>query len=268
MVAARGLVLGDILRGIDLQLPVASCTGVMGLNGAGKSTLLSVLAGVIVPDEGELQLPSPLAYLPEGCPLDPWIPVRRWLALARSLPGWDDEVGGALVHELPIPAERSAGQLSQGQRVRLGLILTLGRRAPLYVLDDPFLGLDPVAQVVAERWNAHRSAEATVVMASQHAGATERLCSHLAFLREGELMWCAPVDSWRERFRRVRVHGSETALRALGVLVLHAERRGAVTEVLLDDPGGSAEARLRAAGCRVEHVPLPLDELLMGMVAA
>ncbi len=265
---ARGLHLGGVLRGIDLDLPEASCAGVMGLNGAGKSTLLSVLAGVVQPDEGHIEAAAPVAYLPEGCPLDPWISVRRWMSLARRLPGWEEDIGGALIRELPLPQGRSAGQLSQGQRVRLGLILTLGRRAPLYVLDDPFLGLDPVAQVVAERWIAHRSAEATVVMASQHAGATERLCSHLAFLREGELMWCAPVESWRERFRRIRVRGDETALRALGMLVLHAERRGQVTEVLLDDPGHSAEARLSAAGCRVERVPLPLDELLMGMVAA
>lgn len=267
MLAAHEVSVG-VLERVGFSLPQGSCTAVLGANGCGKSTLLAVLAGVLPPDRGWVELPRPAAYMPEGFPLDGWVKVGRWLKVAEHLPGWEASVGHALIEALPLPHKRPAGQLSQGQRARLGLILTLGRRAPTYLLDDPFLGLDPMAQVAAERFISLRASEATVVLANQHAAASERLCSHLLFLQAGRLRWCAPVESWRERFRRVRVRGPRSAIDGLGSLVLHAEDRGVATEVLLDDVAGKAEFRLRAAGARVDAVPLPLDELLLSMVAA
>jgi ABC-type multidrug transport system ATPase subunit len=118
-----------------------------------------------------------------------------------------------------------------------------------------------------ERAIADRAADATVVLACQHAAAAERLCDHLLFLRKGGLQWCAPVDAWRERFRRVRIRGDLDAVHELGELALHVERRGQALEALLDDPAGVAEARLRIAGAVVEPLPLPLDELLMAVAA-
>ncbi len=268
MISATALQVGAALRGVDFRLPQGSCAAVLGSNGSGKSTLMAALAGLIPPDAGSVTCPRPSAYLPEGCPLDGWVSVRRWLRLAEGLPGWEPAVGAALIAALPIPLNRTPDQLSQGQRVRLGLILTLGRRAPVYLLDDPFLGLDPMAQVLAEGFISDRAVDATMLIASQDASASERLCSHLLFLKQGRAAWCAPVESWRERFRRVRVRGPAEVVDSLGVLVLHAERRGAVTELLVDDPSGTAEFRLRAAGARVDPVALPLDELLLAMAAA
>ena len=267
-VGARGVSVGKVLHDVTFSLPAGSCTAVLGTNGAGKSTLMASLAGSLPPDEGEVFCPRPSGYLPESAPLDPWIKVGRWLSMLRTLPGWEPAIGDELARALELPLKKQVAQLSQGQRVRLGLTLTLGRRLPVYLLDDPFLGLDPMAQVVAERFIAERSADATVLIANQDAAASERLCSHLLFLRDGTVGWCAPIEAWRARFRRVRVSGPEGALASLGVLVLHAERRGRWTEALLDDPAETAEARLRAAGARVERIHLPLDELLMSMVAA
>lgn len=91
---ARGLRLG-VLDGVDLDVPADGCVGVVGLNGAGKSTLLAAMAGVLQPDARTIERP-PLAYLPEGCPLDEGIPVHRWLTMARRLPGWEPEVADAM----------------------------------------------------------------------------------------------------------------------------------------------------------------------------
>ncbi len=268
MIRARSLGVGRVLDGVDLDVPQGACMGVIGLNGAGKSTLLGLLAGVLRPDRGSFEVPPGAVYLPEGGPLDPGIRVSRWLRLARSLPGWEDDVGSELVEAFELPLRRPAGKLSMGQRVRLGLVLALGRRAPAYLLDDPFLGLDPVARVVCERHVARRAAESTVVLAAQDTGALERLCSHLALLVSGRLTWAAPVDDWRERYRVIRVIGSRKAVRALGTLVLQETARGTATELVLDDPNGDAEVRLRASGATVQHVPARLDEVLSAVVAA
>jgi ABC-2 type transport system ATP-binding protein len=200
----QGLGIGKVLRDVSFQVPKGACAGFAGINGAGKSTLIALLAGVLRQDDGSIDGTRGAAYLPEGCPLDDAIPVRRWLALAPSLPGWDPAFGAELISTFDLPLKRPAGSLSQGQRVRLGLILTLGRLAPVYLLDDPFLGLDPVAKAAAESFIARRSAESTIVLAAQDGGAIERLCTHLGLLHEGTLKGFARIDEWREKYPGVR----------------------------------------------------------------
>lgn len=266
-VSAQGLTLGTNLCDVTFDLPLGSCTAVLGPNGAGKSTLLGLLAGALVPDAGTRHCLGPVSYLPEGLPLESGLRVRDVLSLVQRLPGWEPRVADPLQTAFDLPLKNRTSALSQGQRVRLGVLLTLGRRARTYLLDDPFLGLDPMVQVVVERAIADRAAEATVVMACQHAAAAERLCDHLLFLRKGGLQWCAPLEAWRARFRRVRVRGNLEAIHELGELALHVERRGSLLEALLDDPAGVAEARMRVAGAVVEPLPLPLDELLLAVAA-
>lgn len=259
--------LGASLRDVSFDLPLGSCTAVLGPNGAGKSTLMGLLAGVLVADAGSVSCLGPVSYLPEGMPLDAGLRVRDAFAVIRRLPGWEPRVADPLLTAFDLPLQRRMDALSQGQRVRLGVALTLGRRARTYLLDDPFLGLDPMVQVHVERAIADRAAQSTVVLACQHAAAAERLCDHLLLLRGNGLQWCAPVDAWRERFRRIRIRGAVDAVHGLGELALHVERRGTTLEALLDDPAGVAEARLRVAGAVVEPLPLPLDELLMAVAA-
>jgi ABC-type multidrug transport system ATPase subunit len=254
----RDLTLGSVLRGVSLTVSPGECLGVLGANGAGKSTLLAALAGVL--PSRAVTGAGRWAYLPEGCPWDPGLPVRAWLALGATLPGWDPGFADRLLAALPIPAERDASRLSQGQRVRLGLILTLGRRAPGYLLDDPFLGLDPAAVAAAEEAIAERSADAPTVIAAQNSDALERLCTHLAVLDAGRLVGWGSTDTWRDRFRVLRVRAAE--LPELPVRVLRIERVGAALEAIVDDPEGRVSALLRSHDLTVEELPLPLREVL------
>jgi len=269
MIDVRDVVVGSAVRGVSLEVPTGGCMGVIGLNGAGKSTLLATVAGVLRPDGGAVSGATGAIYLPEGCPLDPGISVRRWYRLARSLPGWEPAVGEAMIAEFKLPAKNAANRLSQGQRVRLGLILALGRRGKNYVLDDPFLGLDPVARAIAERWIAHRAAGSTMICAAQDADALERLCTHLTLLNEGAVLASDSVDSWRRRFRAVRVLDQPRGvLEAIGAAVLQRRERGRSCELILDDPDGVAEQVLITSGARVDSLPVRFDELLAAMVTA
>ena len=250
------------------ELPAGDCLGLVGINGAGKSTLLALLAGVLLQDRGSITGTAGAAYLPEGCPLDPGIKVKHWLGLARSLPGWELEIGQQLQADFELPLGKPVQRLSQGQRVRLGLVLTLGRKAPVYLLDDPFLGLDPVGRRLAEKWIAHRGAESTTVLAAQDSAAVERLCTHLLLLDRGRMRLCAPLEEIQRRFRLIQVLGGADAAGALGDKILSRQQRGELLELLLDDPQEQAEALLAAAGAQPSPLPLPLDELLTALVQA
>lgn len=259
MISTQNLGVGKVLTDVTFSLPAEGCLGVIGLNGAGKSTLLALLAGVIREDEGSLTVPPGAAYLPEACPLDPGVSVRTWLGLARRLPGFDPELAAELAESLPLPEKTPAGRLSQGQRVRLGLRMTLSRRAPAWLLDDPFLGLDPVATRAAESAIASRCLDGPVVFAAQDTEVVERLCTHLLLLREGRQFWFASLQEWRERFRAVRVPSSQrAAVEALGSKVLSCKARGVALDLVLDDPSGEATAGLEGSPLQIS-----LSEILV-----
>jgi len=263
MISTHKLGVGKVLSDVTFSLPADGCLGVIGLNGAGKSTLLALLAGVVRPDRGSLSVPPGAAYMPEGCPLDPGISARRWLQLARKLPGFDPERAAELAESLPLPEKAAAGRLSQGQRVRLGLRMTLCRRAPAWLLDDPFLGLDPVATRAAESAIASRCADGPVVLAAQDTAVVERLCTHLLLLRGSRQVWFAELERWRERFRIVRVPATQApAVEALGGAVLSCRTRGTTLELVLDDPDGTVTAQLDAT-----PLPFSLADLLVEVAA-
>lgn len=245
-----------VLAGIDLVVEPGAALAVMGENGAGKSTLLGVLAGVLAAKGVRRRTPG--VYLPESSPLDAVVPVRTWLKLARGLPGWDQK-GEELVSTLGIgtlvPLSTPAGGLSQGQRLRVGLVLALGRAAPAYILDDPFLGLDAAARAVLLGAVAQRAAEATLILATQDVDAATRLCPELLLLRRGRVVVRTELDAWREHWRRVRLPAARRGELA-GMPVRRLEERGAWVEVLLEDPDGKHSAALGD----VERLDLPLPE--------
>jgi len=265
-VTLREVSVGAVLAGISAVIQPGACVGVIGVNGAGKSTLLATMAGVIRPDSGHIEGTAQAAYLPEGFAVDPAITVRRWLSLAAHLPGWNPDVGGAIAADMALPPRVTVARLSQGQRLRLGLILTLGRDAPCYLLDDPFLGLDPVGRTHAERWIARRSEDATVILAAQDAEAVDRLCTDLLLLDGGEVLGWGAIEEWRARFVAVRLTGADEAIAAVSGRVLHHRTRGSHHDLILDDADGQVRALLAAAGGRVVPAPLRLDELIAALV--
>lgn len=152
--AEVGYARGAGLQRVDLQLAAGDVLLVRGPNGVGKSTLLSTVAGLRPPLEGTVTVggqptTSTGARRRIGYAIDPphlfeELTPREHLALARSL--WESArvpvEGGASGAILEGTPDLSAGMLSLGQRKRLGLALALLHEPWLWVLDEPFNGLD------------------------------------------------------------------------------------------------------------------------------
>jgi ABC-2 type transport system ATP-binding protein len=265
-VTLRGVSIG-VLTDISAVIQPGACVGIIGVNGAGKSTLLAAAAGVLRPDAGSITGTNDAVYLPEGFRVDDNISVRRWLGIARYLPGWNPEIGGTLITQMGLPPGIPVRGLSQGQRLRLGLVLTLGRDAPCYLLDDPFLGLDPVARAHTERWIARRAEDATIILAAQDAEVVERLCTDLLLLNHGRVAGWGPLEAWRSRFVAIRTTGAAQTLTAIAGCTLQRRTRGETDELILDDPDGQVRALLTTAGVRFQPASLRLDELIAALVS-
>ncbi len=153
------------LDGVDLEVAPGEIVALIGPNGSGKSTLLRVVAGLLAPDRGAVELdgrplagPDPAIGLVFQEPrLLPWRSVAANVGYPLELAGWPRPRRAARVETLLdlVGVEGAAGarpsQLSGGMRQRVALARALALEPRVLLLDEPFSALDALTR---ERLNA------------------------------------------------------------------------------------------------------------------
>lgn len=191
----------QVLAGLDLEVPPGAVTLLVGANGAGKTTLLRILAGLCRPDAGTMHVGGRnvvterlaalglLAFLPQAPRFHPRLTTRqvaRYYGALRGREAGDVDAElerWGLEHHLATPTI----QLSGGLRQRLGLAIFALSRAPVLVLDEPGLSLDPEWR---SRLQGHLSEEA-------RRGATILVATHLLREWEGKVDRCWLIEGGR-----------------------------------------------------------------------
>lgn len=194
------------LLDIDLQIARGECLGLTGPNGGGRTTLLLILAALIPPSAGRVeidgldvvrharQIRSRVAYVGGGWPKGDGLRVREYLAFvadARREPrmtGARPGVGDVL-DRAQLPADVSVDALSAGLRQRVALAAALLIAPPVLLLDDPFRSMDSSARDCFTLWlRETRDSGMTLVVALNDDGRINALCHHIAHLDRGRLI--------------------------------------------------------------------------------
>ncbi len=161
-----------VLDRISLSVPEGGALLLLGPNGAGKSTLLRALAGLGRVDAGRIsfdgsdELAGKIAYLGHLDGIKPGLSAAENLAFAARVAGRDpasalDALGLARLAALP------ARMLSAGQKRRLALARLVVSGAPLWLLDEPTLGVDAASvETFGAQLAAHRAGGGVVVAAT------------------------------------------------------------------------------------------------------
>lgn len=151
---------------IDMTVEPGRMTAIIGPNGAGKSTLLKAALGIIRPLSGQVRVfgqtlksqRARVAYVPQRASVDWDFPTRvidvvlmgqyRRLGLLRRVRGAHRAQAIACLERVGMAdfAERQIGQLSGGQQQRVFLARALAQEADLYLLDEPFAGVDAATE--------------------------------------------------------------------------------------------------------------------------
>lgn len=200
-----------VLAQVSLAVPEGTFLGLIGPNGAGKSTLLRAVTGLI-PADGEVTVAGqPLAdmhpvarartlsYLPQEREIAWPMTVERVVALGRSphrrgfarpSAADRDAVERAIeTMDLAGLRERSALQLSGGERARVLIARALAQETPLVLADEPTAGLDPAHQIaLMQTFRAIARAGRTVVASLHELTLAGQWCDRLALLGHGRVV--------------------------------------------------------------------------------
>ncbi|HEX6339461.1 ABC transporter ATP-binding protein [Umezawaea sp.] len=197
---------GWALKDCTFTLPVGRIAALVGPNGAGKSTLMSLATGLLRATEGGVEVLGRPGFLAQGKPLYQGFTVDEMLRAGRLLnPDWDDEYARRLVDEARVPLGAKVRTLSGGQRTRVALAVTLGRRPEVVLLDEPLADLDPLArQEVMQALMAEVAETGTTVVLSSHVLADlDGICDHLLLLSNGRVRLAGDVEDLLAEHRLV-----------------------------------------------------------------
>jgi ABC-2 type transport system ATP-binding protein len=279
-VVARGVVrrFGAVraLDGLDLTVPYGGITALVGPNGAGKTTLLLILATLLAPEEGTVQVAG--------------YDLRTHPARARTALGWMPDAFGVydqltvgeylafFAHAYRLPATMVAGRvrellaavhleayeaqpvhvLSRGQKQRLGLARSLVHRPGVLLLDEPAAGLDPRSRIeLRDLLRAIAGDGAAVLVSSHILSELEEIADRVVLIDRGrtvgehrmaELVTAART-AWR--IRALNHQGLITALGRRDVGSVTEHQGGVEVGPLTEDGAAELLAALIADGVRV-----------------
>jgi ABC-2 type transport system ATP-binding protein len=182
-----------VLGGIDLELVAGSRTVIVGRNGSGKSTLLRICAGVSVPNNGTVELPDRIGYVPERLAARTRFTGTEYLAHMGRIKGLHAEVINERSRELlgrfdlqPSPKE-PIDSLSKGNRQKLVIAQAFLGPVELLVLDEPFSALDPVAHAALGELTSEAQSGGTAVLISSHHVQPEQAGQIQLGIHDGQL---------------------------------------------------------------------------------
>src|SRR5437667_5164701 len=262
---------------LDLQVPPGSVFAFLGRNGSGKTTTIRMLLGLLQPTRGEgnilgydiRALPpearARIGYLTEEHQIYRWMSVRECGEFqSRFYPRWNEKIFRGIIGHFGLGPEARVKDLSRGERAGLCLALTLAPDPELLILDDPALGLDPVARrsLLESMIYLTRRSDRTILFSSHQLADVERVADHIAVLDRSILRACCPLETFRHSVQKVRLRfpGTPPAVPQIPGL-LQAFRAEGELRVTCVHYNGSTEKALRSLNpTAVEIVPLSLED--------
>lgn len=214
-----------VVSDLTLAVPRGSIFGLLGRNGCGKTTTFRMLLGLLEPTRGfsqvlghpSAQLPpdvrARIGYLTESHPVYGWMSLRESGRFQASFyRSWNEDLFQAVLKHFHLEPHRKAKDLSRGERAGLCLALTLAPDPEILILDDPALGLDPVARrnLLESMLYVTRREGRTILFSSHVLSDVERIADRIAILDRGVLRAHCSVETFRNRVRRMVLHFSGT----------------------------------------------------------
>ena len=210
----------NVLHDISFDLNKGEIVGLIGLNGAGKSTTIKHIIGLMQPKKGEVQVEgksfqddpegyrNQMAYIPEMPILYDELTLYEHLRLTAMAYGLEEEVFEQRLPKLlkEFRLEKKLNwfpvHFSKGMRQKVMIMCAFLIEPPLYIVDEPFVGLDPLGiQSYLQMMDSMKKQGAGVLMSTHILATAERYCDRFLILHDGKLRAEGTLEELRMQFQ-------------------------------------------------------------------
>ena len=269
-----------VLDDLSFQVEPGDIVGVLGKNGAGKTTLLELMLGFTPPSGGSVKLfghdsfrlpgavKARVGFVPQQDELVNQLSAADQIGVIASFyPRWDDALIERLSHAWEVDLRQRIKGMSVGQRQKLSILLALGHRPDLLILDEPVASLDPIArrqfleQIVEVAADGRRS----VVLSSHIVADIERLANKIWILKDHQLFWSGDFDTLKESIVRLHIRASQPLPAMLSIpnaLSVQRETHSA-TAIVRDWTDALTDDTTARTGAEVEVESLTLEDIFL-----
>ena len=220
------------LNDVSFKVTKGSIHGFLGPNGAGKSTTMKIIAGLITQSSGTFNIDGKIGFLPEHPPVYGNMSVLDYLRFVQKIYAQN---GGKKIEDvlqktgLLHVKDRLIGNLSKGYQQRVGIAQALVGNAQIIILDEPTVGLDPVAiaeirTLIKELKNDH-----TILFSSHQLYDVEILCSEITLINHGHVIVSGKMDEILNNLKtnlnltaKVKIFSEENRLSLIKKCQLHS----------------------------------------------
>jgi len=198
------------LKNVSLEIKKGEIVGLLGPNGSGKSTLIKVLMGLLTGCCGKVTINGVptgelgnqyIAYLPDKSHIPTWYTVKEAVKLFKDFYlDFNEERAYGMLESMEIPTNKRIKHLSRGMQEKVGLALTMSRRADLYILDEPIGAVDPASRdFIVETILKNYDKESSILFSSHNISDIESILDRAIFLKKGELILDDEVSAIKQR---------------------------------------------------------------------
>lgn len=263
------------LDGVSLSVPPNSICGLLGRNGSGKTTIMSLIAGQDQPSGGTVHVYgahpfehestlSKISFIRDNQRYPDKYQLEHVLRIAPEFASrWCGDLAEELVERLRIPAQTPIKKLSRGQLSSVAIVLGLASRAPVTLLDEPYLGLDITGRALFHDILVRDVVEhpRTVVLSTHLVEESEALFDRVIILDRGSVSVDGEADQVRDLAFTASGTADAVASLSQGRVVLKSHAIGGLRSVTVHEPI-DATVRDQAKTLNVEVAPASIAELV------
>ena len=266
---------------LNLAIPRGCVLALLGRNGSGKTTTIRMLLGLIQPTRGSAKIlghdsqsippavRASIGYIAETHPLYGWMRIKQAGDFQSAFyPRWNGKIFSAVLDHFRLSPAARINHLSRGERAGVSLALTLAPQPTLLLLDDPALGLDPVARrsLLESILYVTRNQDRTILLSSHMLSDVERVADRIVVLDRSILRVNAAIDFFRNHIRQylLTFAGAAPSVPAIPGL-LSSRRDYHELRVVLANPTDQSVATLRSLNpASMGEIPLTLEDAVIG----
>lgn len=208
-----------VIKDLNFSIGQGELVGLIGLNGAGKSTTIKHIIGTLIPHKGEIRLNgvtlkedvetyrSSFSYIPETPVLYEELTLKEHLELTAMAYGLDErtykERAEKLLEEFRMEKRLNwfPTHFSKGMKQKVMIMCAFLVTPSLYIIDEPFIGLDPLAiRSLLGQLEERKKQGASILMSTHVLSTAEKHCDRIIFLHEGRVLAQGTMDDLRKAF--------------------------------------------------------------------